>query len=388
MRRLGSLVLLAAVGLFAAYLFWPRPVDHAERGFSLQNLLGGSPSGFAQADKVRQFVFPADHGPHPDFRSEWWYVTGNLHSPEGRRFGFQFTLFRFALAPQPDARESDWATRQAYMAHFTVTDLAAGELHAFERFSRGALGLAGAGLDPVRVWLDDWQLAGNGGQFPAMLTAAEGDTTLRVTLAPRKPLVLQGEGGLSRKGPEPGNASYYYSYTRLAASGDLRLGDQEFVVEGTAWLDREWSTSALSPGVEGWDWFALQLGDGSDLMVYRLRTARGEASPFSAATYVSPNGAVRRFAAGDFELKPVGDWTSPASGVRYPVRWRLTIPELAADLGIVAAVDDQELDLSVRYWEGAVDVDGSIGGRAVDGVGYMELTGYGAGGGARAASPR
>lgn len=387
MRRLGPVVLLATVALVAAYLIWPVPTDDGEEGFSLQNLLGGSPSGYAQADVVRQFDFPADHGPHPDFRSEWWYVTGNLRSRDGRRFGFQFTLFRFALAPHAVARRSDWGTRQAYMAHFAVTDAASGRIHAFERFSRGALGLAGAELDPVRVWLDDWQLGGNGDAFPAMLTAAEDDVALRLSLAPRKPLVLQGEDGLSRKGPEPGNASYYYAYTRLGARGELRLGGQEFAVEGTAWLDREWSTSALSPGVEGWDWFALQLDDGSDLMVYRLRTGQGGASPFSAATYVSPDGTVRRLAADEFELTPVGHWLSPATGVRYPVRWRLRIPKLTTDLGVAAVFDDQELDLSVRYWEGAVDVDGSVNGRQVDGVGYMELTGYGAGG-ARAVSPR
>src|SRR5690606_15485988 len=206
-------LLLVLAGL--VWTLWPRPAVQNPDGFSLQGLLGGDAEGFARAETVRPFRFPADHGAHPDYRSEWWYLTGNLYAADGRRFGFQFTLFRFALSPQPRPGESEWGSRQAWMAHLTVTDVASNRIYAFERFSRGAPGLAGAEAEPFRAWLDDWQLAAVGDPFPWQLLAAEGDIGLRLQLEARKPPVLQGEQGLSRKGPEPGNASYYYSYTRL-----------------------------------------------------------------------------------------------------------------------------------------------------------------------------
>jgi predicted secreted hydrolase len=383
-RRYWLVVVLVLLAAVLAFLLWPRPPSApASEGFSLQGLLGGDASGYARAASPRPFQFPADHGPHPDYRSEWWYLTGNLRSADGRRFGFQFTVFRSALSPAERGGESAWATRQAYMGHFAVTDVEGGTIYGFERFSRGATGLAGAQAQPFRVWLEDWQLAGDDG-FPWTLHAAEDDVGLTLRVVPRKPLVLQGDQGLSQKGPEPGNASYYYSYTRLAAEGELRLGDRRFEVEGTAWLDREWSTSALSPDLAGWDWFALQLDDGSDLMLYRLRSRQGEASPFSAATYVPPSGTPVHLGADDFRVEPVAYWISPETGTRYPVQWRLQIPSLAIDLNVAAAVADQELDLAVRYWEGAVDVSGHLGDRRTKGVGYMELTGYGAGDAARA----
>ncbi len=374
-------LLLVLAGL--VWTLWPRPAVQNPDGFSLQGLLGGDAEGFARAETVRPFRFPADHGAHPDYRSEWWYLTGNLYAADGRRFGFQFTLFRFALSPQPRPGESEWGSRQAWMAHLTVTDVASNRIYAFERFSRGAPGLAGAEAEPFRAWLDDWQLAAVGDPFPWQLLAAEGDIGLRLQLEARKPPVLQGEQGLSRKGPEPGNASYYYSYTRLVAAGELRIGDERLQVTGSAWLDREWSTSVLSEEVQGWDWFALQFTDGSELMAYRLRDVAGTVVGYSAGSYVPANGAPQSLAGADFRLEPVSHWTSPHTGTRYPVRWRLRIPALAAELDIAAATADQELDLSVRYWEGAVDVSGRLGGGSAQGVGYMELTGYGAAGGGR-----
>lgn len=376
-----ALLLVLAV---LAYALWPQPTVQMQEGFSLQGLLGGDAAGYARAETVRPFRFPADHGAHPDYRSEWWYVTGNLYAADSRRFGFQFTLFRFALAPQPRPGESEWGSRQAWMAHLTVTDVTGNRIYAFERFSRGEPGLAGAEAEPFRAWLDDWQLAAVGDPFPWQLVAGEDGIGLQLQLVARKPPVSQGEQGLSRKGPEPGNASYYYSYTRLAAAGELRIGDERLQVTGTAWLDREWSTSVLSEEVQGWDWFALQLADGSELMAYRLRDAAGTVVGYSAGSYVPANGAPRPLAGADFTLEPIHHWTSPHTGARYPVRWRLRIPALAAELEIAAATADQELDLSVRYWEGAVDVSGQLSGEPATGVGYMELTGYGAGGRGRA----
>lgn len=375
--------LLLTLGLLLAaalvYLLWPRTAPTPQEGFSLQGLLGGEAAGFARAQAEREFQFPADHGPHPDFRNEWWYVTGNLQTPQGRRFGFHFTIFRFALAPEPRGGDSAWATRQAYMAHFAVTDAENGRTYAAERFSRGAAGLAGAQTQPFAVWLEDWRLQAEGDPFPWQLRVKEETVGLALSLAPRKPPVLQGQAGLSQKGPELGNASYYYSLPRLAAAGELRLGEEVFEVSGSAWLDREWGTSALGPDLAGWDWFALQLDNGAELMLYQLRRKDGTSSPFSAGTYVPPQGPPRRLTAEDFRLQVLERWTSPATGVSYPTRWRLTIPELNAQLAVAPVIADQELDLSVRYWEGAVDVDGRMAGAEVGGVGYMELTGYGGG---------
>lgn len=326
-----------------------------------------SGSGYARALAPRPFSFPADHGPHPDFRTEWWYYTGNLETAEGRRFGFQLTFFRSALAPEAPARESAWATRQAWMAHFTVTDVESGKFRSFERWGRGALGLAGAQAEPFRVWLKDWVAAGD----PMHLQASEQDVAIDLTLQPGKPPVLQGDRGLSRKGLEPGNASYYYSLPRMPAAGTVRVGNERFDVTGLAWMDREWSTSSLSRDQVGWDWFSLQLADGRDLMLYRLRKKDGTADPLSSGTLIAASGESRPLKAADFAIENLGEWRSPRSGARYPARWRVRVPSAGLDLTVRPTVADQELSVSFLYWEGAVDVAGSQEGR-----GYVELTGY------------
>ncbi len=349
-------------------------------------LRGDMGEGFARALEPRPFLFPEDHGPHPDFRTEWWYLTGNLLDPAGRPFGFQLTLFRSALNPgaeapgREDGASSSWFARQVYMGHFAVTDGEGGELRAFERFARGAQGLAGARARPFRVWVEDWSLEGpaspDSALFPLTLRAREGEVELTLALSPAKPMVLQGEAGLSRKGPEPGNASYYYSFTRLAASGEVRVGGVPLPVAGTAWMDREWSTSALSPGQVGWDWFALQLEDGYDLMFYRLRREDGSPDPLSSGSWVTPEGEGRTLAAEEVGLEVLGRWRSPLDGASYPARWRLTVPGERMEVEIVPLVPDQELPLTFRYWEGAVRVSGTRRGKGVEGVGYVELTGY------------
>ena len=381
----------------------------AEAPLSLADLLtGADTAGYERARVPRPFEFPADHGPHPGFRTEWWYVTGNLTSAEGRDFGFQLTFFRSALSPEPPEAESAWATNQAYLAHFTVTDVGAGRFYAHERFARGAVGLAGATAAPLRVWLEDWALeagppesSGSGPAespsqgpaetsvestaerhartFPLRLTADADSVALRLELGPGKPPVLQGQRGLSRKGPEPGNASYYYSLTRMPAAGTLTLPADTLRVTGSAWLDREWGTSALSQGVVGWDWFALQLDDGWDLMVYRLRRGDGRSTSFSQGVLVDSSGESERLAWGeDVTVEPRGAWTSPRDGTVYPSGWVVRLPKRAWELTVSPRVQDQELALSFRYWEGAVSVRGrGEGGEPVGGRGYVELTGYG-----------
>jgi len=338
-------------------------------------LAGGSTEGYARATEPREFRFPEDHGLHEDFRTEWWYFTGNLVTAGGRRFGYQFTLFRNALAPESPARESDWATRQVYMAHFAVTDPVNSAFHAHERFSRGAADLAGVETQPFRAWLEDWEISGEDPP-PFRLRAAEGGTSIELEVDTAKPVVLNGDQGLSQKGQQPGNASYYYSYTRMPTRGTVTVGYKTFEVQGSSWLDREWSTSALEEGQVGWDWFALQLSDGRDLMVYRLRRADGGSDELSNGTLVAADGASLLLQQDNFAIEALDTWSSPATGIRYPSRWRLTVPDANIDLEIRPLLPDQELNLSFRYWEGAVSINGISAGSPVTGQGYVELTGY------------
>ncbi|MFY9823424.1 MAG: lipocalin-like domain-containing protein [Thermoanaerobaculia bacterium] len=379
MRRVFIVLALGLAAAGSLYLLArPEPPLDPKASLSIADTLrSGNDAGYARAIAPREFHFPADHGPHPDFRTEWWYYTGNLETAAGRRFGFQLTFFRSALAPEMPARESAWATRQAWLAHFTVSDLGRGRFHSFERWSRGAIGLAGARAEPFRVWVKDWAAEETGGR-DMHLTASEGDLGIDLVLQPGKPPVLQGDHGLSRKSAETGNASYYYSLTRMPAAGTVRVGGERFAVSGLAWMDREWSTSSLGRDQVGWDWFALQLSDGSDLMLYRLRHKDGSADPASSGTVVSPDGEARHLALPDFQIVGSGEWSSPRSGARYPAFWHVQIPAEEMDLEIRPALADQELDVSFRYWEGAVDVAGTRRGRPLRGRGYVELTGYAA----------
>lgn len=382
MRRRAALGLLAVVLAVASGWLWR---DHQEGAspperpaLTASELLGGSASGFRRADAPRQLHFPADAGAHPDYRHEWWYFTGNLVTPGGRRFGYEFTLFRFAIAPSMPPRASAWATRQIYMAHLAFTDVRGARFLARQRFARGALGLAGVQLHPYSLWLGDWRAtaAGNG-LWPLHVTAHTDTGALDLVLRPAKPLVLQGEKGLSRKGPQPGNASYYYSYTRLATRGRINLDGRAFNVAGNSWMDHEWGSSALGPTLAGWDWFAVQLDDGRDLMFYRLRRHDGSADPLSAGVLVARDGSYRSLGAADVSVAVTRHWTSPATGIRYPAGWQLRLRRERLALKIRPLLADQELNLAVRYWEGAVRVGGSDAGRPTAGVGYVELAGYG-----------
>lgn len=378
MRRLILWVLAAGV-LLGAALWWvlrPVPAPPPAQLDVAAALGGGGEAGFARAEGPHRFRFPADHGPHPAFRNEWWYFTGNLSAADGRRYGYELSLFRIALAPHAPRRASAWADNQVYMGHFAVTDANGQRFQFFERFARGALGLAGARSAPFAVWIEDWRVqadATDPNRWQLTAKAGEIDITLRLT--PSKPIALQGERGLSRKSAAPGNASYYYSIPRLDTEGMLTLAGQTVTVHGSSWLDREWSTSALGPDQAGWDWFALQLDDGRELMFYRLRRRDGGVDPFSAGVFVDRRGNSTPLRAQDVRVDVMERWPSPRGGT-YPARWRLTVPahDLALDIRPVLA--DQELMLSVRYWEGAVDVSGSERGRALRGVGYVELTGY------------
>jgi predicted secreted hydrolase len=335
---------------------------------------------FERAISPRELSFPADHGEHRTFRTEWWYFTGNLETPAGRDFGFELTFFRFALKPGDSPLEtgSAWRTDQVWMAHLAVTDVVAGRFTAVERLARASLGVAGATAQPLQVWVRDWSARGSGSAsgIELELDAQDEEIGLRLQLNAAGPPVSHGERGLDRKGGREGNASYYYSVPRLATRGTIRVGEQEFDVSGLAWLDREWSTSALEPGVVGWDWFALQLTDGRSLMYYRLRERDGGTSRFSGGSLIESDGTRSALGATDVELAPERLWTSPSTGVRYPVAWQLRVPSAGLILDIAPYLDHQELDLSVRYWEGAVFVEGMGPEGAILGRGYLELAGY------------
>ncbi|TXH72387.1 MAG: carotenoid 1,2-hydratase [Thiothrix sp.] len=337
--------------------------------------LGGIPAtGFARALEPRQFSFPADHAAHPDFRNEWWYVTGNVQDASDRQFGYQVTLFRIALTPSVPSNPSAWATNQMWMAHVALTDLA-GQQHLHEqRFARGAAGLAGQSAQPFRVWLEDWQILGQAnGQFPWSIQVKAQDFKLNLTLAPTKPAVLQGNQGLSQKSSEAGNASYYYSFTRLETTGTIHYQGKDWGVAGLSWLDREWSTSALGADQAGWDWFSLQLKDGQELMFYRMRKKSGEAdAAHSQGKLVLADGSSQTLSLNDVQLKPLEYWQAP-TGARYPIAWELTRGQ--TKWRVEAVVKDQLMQTSVLYWEGSVHVVDANTGQVL-GMGYLEMSGY------------
>jgi len=375
-------VALAILGLVtvlavAAWRLARLPAPPASTVAVGEALAGESAEGFARAVAPRAFVFPLDHGPHPEFRTEWWYYTGNLRDPSGRHFGFQLTFFRIALAATMPPRASAWASRDAYLAHFALTDTAGQRFSAAGRSSRGALALAGARAQPFKVWVEDWSAEGLAGDAAAVrLQAADGDVAIDLRLQSAKGVVPQGERGLDRKGPEPGNASHYYSLTRMSAIGRVAARGASFEVSGLAWMDREWGTSALGPELVGWDWMALQLDDGREVMLYHLRRADGRPDRFSGGSLIAVDGSSRRLTPSEFRLEVLDTWSSPRDGTRYPSRWRVTIPREALEVEVIPRLADQELVLSVRYWEGAVRAQGHAGGRPVGGVGYAELVGY------------
>lgn len=337
-----------------------------------------SERGWRSADPGYTLTFPRDHAAHPDYRIEWWYYTGNLEATGGRRFGYQVTFFRAGVDRRP-ANPSRWAVRDLYMAHLAVTDVARGEHHVAERLNRAGVGWAGADPETLHVWNDGWSLTVEEGAHRLVAASDDGRLAVDLRLEPAAPPVLHGDGGYSRKGDEPGNASHYYSLTRLPTTGRLTVGGRSFDVAGASWMDHEFGTSFLEPAQAGWDWFSIQLDDGTDLMLYTMRRLDGSADPWSSGTVVTPAG-VTRLRAGDYRLVPDRRWASPHSGGSYPVAWRIAVPSLGIELGAEAAVDAQELrtgrSTGVTYWEGTIDVLGTRGGTPVTGRGYLEMTGY------------
>ncbi len=331
--------------------------------------------GFARAVDPWAWEFPRDHGPHEAYETEWWYFTGNLSTDDGRRFGFQFTIFRRALSPALIDSSSEWQANQVYMAHFTVSDIESGAFFQAERFGRGAVGLAGAEVLPrLRVWVGDWSVQADDGAVSALTIRAVGEGfAIDLALTPLKSPSFHGENGLSRKGPETANASYYYSLTRLATTGTVTINEVDYSVAGSSWMDHEFGTSALSAGAVGWDWFGLHLDDGRDLMVGQIRRQDGSVEPQFGGLLVEADGATHNLPASAFSITPRDTWPSQKSGATYPAGWELVIDLEGGPLRLALEplLANQEVLGSVIYWEGAVRVTGDA-----TGMGYAELTGY------------
>jgi len=346
-------------------------------------LLGGmaasADEGYRKVDGPCGLTFPGDHGAHRQFKTEWWYYTGNLQSDAGKPFGFQLTFFRTALRPPTSQAEdrprSAWRTAQLFIGHAAITDVdRQTHLHA-ETAAREALDMAGVRTvqQTTTVFVRKWH-ADIDPRRHLLLADAE-NFSLDLALTPTKPAVRHGRDGYSRKGTGPERASCYYSFTRLAAEGKIRIEDRALHVSGSAWMDHEFSTAPLEPGLVGWDWFSLQLSDRTELMVYLLREKDGTVHPASSGTFVDAAGRPIDLKGEQFSVQVLDRWQSPESGADYPVAWRLSVTALNLTLVVRARVRDQEMDTrqttGVVYWEGSVSAD-----RAVSGSGYVELTGY------------
>jgi predicted secreted hydrolase len=327
-------------------------------------------------------VFPRDHGSHDEARVEWWYVTGHLFTPAGKRFGYQVTFFRTGILDEPrGARESVFAARDLFLAHFARTDVTAGAFRYAELIHRTGPGAAFAREDRLDVVNEDWSLEEIEGRF--LLRARDGGGTapeeISLLLTPDKPAVLNGPNGVSRKGAEPEAVSRYVSFTRLSTAGWWTADGKSERVTGSSWMDHEWGPGSLSGESVGWDWFGLQLLDGRDLMLYRMRKKSGSPSPFSSGTLVSREGKSIMLGSADFFLEETGSWRSPRTGATYPARWILRVPSADLAVEVVPLVAGQELvtekSTHVTYWEGACDVR-APGGAAPIGRAYVEMTGY------------
>ncbi len=330
-----------------------------------------------------QYSLPRDHFAHPEFRTEWWYYTGNVASPEGRRFGFELTFFRMAVEEEAAADGGSWAIRDLYLAHLALSDIDGRRFYRTERLNRSGPGLAGADFGRGRIWNGNWQVLWAAPEDPLgrlQLQAASDEFSLDLELKPRKPAVIHGPDGVSRKSAKPGHASHYISFTRLAVSGKVRVGEETHSVSGSAWMDHEFFSAGLAGDQVGWDWMSIQLENNTELMLYRLRRRDGTADPFSSGTYVDAEGRAQHLDAEDFVMEPGGVWRSPETAGRYPLRWKVSVPRLRIVLECRTDLNPQEIvsrrQVGPNYWEGAVTFNGLVGDERIRGVGYLEMTGY------------
>ena len=339
------------------------------------------PPVFSQALPGYVYQFPEDFYSHDDFRIEWWYYTGNLEEVgTSRPFGYQLTFFRVALDTRDrNPNPSKWKVGHIYFAHMTLTDIEGEKFHYFERINRKGIGNAGADSKRLMVWNEDWSLEGKDEKH--LLEAVESGTGIKLQLVPVKELVVHGQNGISKKGSEAGNASHYFSYTRIKTSGTVFVDGKAYKVLGTSWMDHEYSSNQLNDELAGWDWFSLKLDDQTELMLYQLRRKAGGVDSFSSGTLVSADGVPRHLKRDEFIVRPLTQWKSKQSGITYPSGWKLEVPSFGIKLSLSPDLNDQELydlrSISASYWEGSISVEGTIRGDLIKGKGYVELVGYG-----------
>ena len=338
------------------------------------------PAGFRDASTPWRFEFPRDHAAHPDFQTEWWYYTGHL-AAGAHRYGYELTFFRVGVSRTP--RASAWALRDLLFAHAALTDENGRRFFFADTLVRPVLGRAGADSTRYHVWIDDWSAGLDSSGTHHLLRADGGGFALDLVLDPGKPPVVHGAEGISRKNADPARSSHYVSLTRMPTRGRIREERSWRDVTGTSWMDHEFMTAPSAAVDQGWDWLALQMDDGRELMFYRLRLKDGSTDSFSSGTWVEPDGRSRHLALDQVHFESTGTWTSPASGARYPAGWRLAVPGEGFAVAITPAVADQELrthgPAAVTYWEGSVLVHGTRAGRSITGCGYVELTSYASG---------
>ncbi|MBA3961193.1 MAG: carotenoid 1,2-hydratase [Chthoniobacterales bacterium] len=326
------------------------------------------------------YEFPRDHHLHSDFKTEWWYFTGNLTNGSGRRLGYELTFFRQGIRP-PNERggtTSYFVVDDLKFAHFTVTDPAGKTFLFQQKTSRGSFGEGGFGEGARLAWIDSWRLTMNAdGSFDlaADLSAAD----MQLHLVPLKAPVIHGTNGISEKAAGEGHASCYYSITRLRTTGQMHLHDERWAVTGESWFDHEWATNQLAPGQAGWNWVSAQFDDGSELMLYQMRLTNGRIDPVSSGTLVRADGSSVSLTSADFQMTPLGFWKSETTQANYPIGWKIVVPREQLEFTIRPVLSDQELVLPpITYWEGAYDIAGTRSGKSLGGHGYLELTGYAA----------
>jgi predicted secreted hydrolase len=326
----------------------------------------------------RKLSFPADHYSHPDFKTEWWYYTGHLETESGKRYGYQVTFFRFGLRDRQKEIKDPPLFSELYMAHFALSDVRQGKFLFRERINRGHGDKAGAATDRYLVWNEDWKVEGN--KRTHVIQVNDRGTSLKLRLLSLKPPVLHGQNGLSQKGEGDGRASYYYSLTRMQTEGEIVVGGKKEKVRGLSWMDHEFGSNQLREDQVGWDWFSIQLDNETELMLYLIRRKDGSPDPYSSGTLVKADGTTKHLRLEDFQIGILERWKSAKSGGNYPMKWKVAVPSEDIELEIVPAFRDQELitnrSTRVTYWEGAVQVGGTVRNKAILGSGYVEMTGY------------
>jgi predicted secreted hydrolase len=327
-----------------------------------------------------QFEFPRDHGTHDEYRTEWWYYTGHLEAASGRRYGFELTFFRVGVNASDAPQQTNWDLRNLSLAHFAITDIGGKKFRYYEKLNRSSPFTASAALGRLDVFNEAWR-ATTTRDGAWRISAAEHGDAIDLVLRSQKQPAIHGENGVSVKAEGAGYASHYYSMTRLAVSGSVTTKDRKAEhCTGLAWMDHEFGSSALRENQQGWDWFAIQLGNDAELMLYQIRRSDGTPDVTSSGSLITPDGDVIHLARDQIVIRSLGHWKSPNSGATYPMRWSVSIPSLRIRLRLDPVMENQELvtrsSTRVTYWEGAVGVTGSFENVSVDGEGYVEMTGY------------